>query len=178
MPAGRTRGALLAVLLALAAAGCAAPTPPGTRAPAVPPPAAGPAAEPGGGAAPDDAHRYPDGVVVEVSAARVETISEVAAGGVPGEPMAAVDVTVDNGSDSEINIAIALVSAVTGDDATATDNVFDVDVLGDPLDGPIAAGETATGGYGFHLGDGDYSDLLIEVVLEPDREAAVFERSA
>ncbi|MER5707138.1 DUF4352 domain-containing protein [Streptomyces sp. NPDC002122] len=107
--------------------------------------------------------RYDDGVEVTVSAPDRFTPSEAAAGHKAGYTAVTVQVTVRNGSDERLELALLQVSARDGDGREAT-RIFDVEPdLGSGLTGALLPGRKAVAVYGFDVPPGKGATLDVEV---------------
>ncbi len=116
--------------------------------------------------------RYEDGVEVTVSAPDRFTPSEAAAGHRTGYTAVTVQVTVRNGSDERLELALVQVSARDGDGREAT-RIFDVGPeLGSGLTGALLPGRKAVAAYGFDVPPGKGAALDVEVRIGFERPSA------
>lgn len=108
-------------------------------------------------------HRYEDGVEVTVSAPVRFTPSAVAVGHQAGHTAVTVQVTVRNGTDQRLELALVQVSARDGDGREAS-RIFDVEpALGSGLTGGLLSGRKAVAAYGFDVPQGKGVVLDVEV---------------
>lgn len=116
--------------------------------------------------------RYEDGVEVTVSAPDRFTPSEAAAGHKAGNTAVTVEVTVRNGSDERLELALVQVSARDGDGREAK-RIFDVEPdLGSGLTGALLPGRKAVAVYGFDVPPGKGAALDVEVRIGFQRPSA------
>ncbi|MDV5149387.1 DUF4352 domain-containing protein [Streptomyces sp. SBC-4] len=118
------------------------------------------------------AQRYEDGVEVTVSAPVGFTPSQAAVGHKAGNTAVTVQVTVRNGTDERIELALVQVSARDGDGREAT-RVFDAATeLGSGLTGALLPGRKAVAAYGFDMPPGKGAVLDVEVKVGFERPSA------
>ncbi|MFD3662171.1 DUF4352 domain-containing protein [Streptomyces sp. NPDC058659] len=116
--------------------------------------------------------RYEDGAEVSVSPPVRFTPSQAAAGHKAGNTAVTVQITVRNGTDERLELALVQVSARDGDGREAT-RVFDVEPeLGSGLTGTLLPGRKAVAVYGFDVPPGKGAVLDVEVKIDFERPSA------
>lgn len=125
----------------------------------------------------DQVYTYDDGVAIEVTKTKVRKISELAAGGRPGEPMVVFTIKVTNKSDQNLDGDLLSVDATYGKDGENADTVFDSSNIGDTISGTINKGRSKTGAYAFAVPKKGQSDVRLEVAPGFDYESVTFSGS-
>ncbi len=119
---------------------------------------------------------YEDGLQVQVTRLHRFTVSEVAAGGRPGDAGVVVSVTIRNGTGRTFDASLAQVSLTSGPDGDQDDSVFDVENgLAGGFEGSIPVGRKVTARYGFAVPRSQLGTLRVEVAPGFEYTSSFFE---
>jgi hypothetical protein len=117
---------------------------------------------------------FEDGLAVQVVSVKRFRISEVAAGGQPGDVGALVTVKVTNGSAASVDISATELVVRAGTDQIECEQVFDEGV-GDGFTGPLPAGKSASATFGYAIPTTALGPVSVGVTPAYDYESANFE---
>lgn len=116
--------------------------------------------------------KVPSGTVVSLH--RLEAVDGIAAaGGETSGPAIRVTVGIDNTTSKPIDLGYVVVNAYTGKDRAPAGTVMQPG--GDPFEGSLASGKSATGVYLFSIVPKDRKDVTITVDYGVGEPVVVFE---
>lgn len=122
-----------------------------------------------------DKYTYDDGLVVEIIKTKRSKVSQYAAGGHPGDPMAIFTVRITNGTKSALKGDLVTVQTTYGKDGNEAEAVYDQNL--NDISGTIPKGRAKTGTYGFAVPTKSMSNVVVEIGPDFDHESAVFSGS-
>jgi hypothetical protein len=181
----RKLAAVLGLTLAVALTGCTAPKTVSTKTSGKPVTSATTDADngngDGGGGGDDNTTQIgkwasaSDGIKLRVSKIARGRISDIAAGGHPGDPAVIAYVQIRNGSSKRFDLTMVEVAARVGADGNEAEQVFQ-DGFGDGFNGALTPGRTVTAKYMFAAKKApDLKKVSIEVTPGLEYESATFE---
>src|SRR5581483_10304681 len=121
---------------------------------------------------------FEDGVKIRVSKLKRGRVSDISAGGHPGDPAVIVTVQVTNGGGHRLDLSDMRIEARLGSDGREADEVYQDNYGGTP-DGSLAIGRTSTSSYMFAADSAaELKHVAIDVAPGGDYNPMTYEGSA